>query len=138
MKELYVWKLSEAIGRGAVDFHPDLPKIDKAELVGADFVILQAKIIEEWESEYGTSSFCLLRVRLENAEEKTTLMGGKAIVRQVSKLLRDRKLPVRVCLNKREGSYGDYYVLEDPVSQEPAPVSGESQLEEPIFPESEG
>ena len=142
-------KLSEVIGRGAVEFFPDLQKIKKEELIGADFVILAGKIIEDWDSEYGNSSFSLLKVRLGDGMEVTTLVGGKAVVKQVSKLLRERRLPVYVCLNKREGTYGDYFVLEDPVSADlPSMASSEvpvsqkqpevAQPEEPIFPESEG
>lgn len=129
-------KVSEALGRGSVDFNNELQRIDKEELIAANFVILQAKIVEDWESEFGTNSFCLLKIRLENGEEKKTLMGGKAIVRQVTKLIRNRKLPVACCLNRKPGSLGDYYVLEDPIgSSLPAETSAP---EEPIFAEAQG
>lgn len=106
--------IKQALG-GNIRFHEDLPKMNKEELLGANMVICDARVIDDWDGQWGTSQFALLLVELEDGRRVTTLMGGKAVVRQVGKLLKRNKLPGRVAcfLNQVEGESGHlYYVLD--------------------------
>jgi len=106
-----------------IRFYPDLPRKDKEELIGAKFVLQDGKVIDDWDSQFGTTKFALLKLELEDGQQFTTLCGGKAVVRQIEKLLKFRKLPGRIwCfLNKIASSQGEYYLLdwpEEPVEKE--------------------
>jgi len=97
-----------------IKFHPEKPRMVKEELLGVKVVLLDGKIVDDWDGNWGTSEFALLLVELEGGEQKTSLCGGKAVVNQVRKLLRWGKLPGRIhCfLNVRTSPNGEYYLLD--------------------------
>jgi len=96
-------------------FHEDLPKKDKEELVFTPIVIIDARVIDDWNGDFGISQFCLLALEL-NGDKFTTLCGGKAVVRQVRRLLNTNKLPGRIscCLTKVTSpkSNQEYWLLD--------------------------
>lgn len=124
--------LKQALGTG-IKFHPELRRVKKEELMCVPIVLQDAKIIDDWDGTWGTSEFALLRVEIEDTKESvTTLCGGKAVVRQVNRLQKQRRLPgrLRCFLNKVEGPNGLYYVLdsdeekaEDTVKKSPVEVT---------------
>ncbi len=105
--------IRDVLGSG-VKFHEDLPRVDKESLVGIKFKLLDGKVIDDWDGQWGTSQFALLKVELEDGKLATTLCGGKAVVRQVSRLLKRGYLPGRIwcILNLLPGEKGDYYLLD--------------------------
>lgn len=111
---------------GGIKFHSELPRMKKEELVGVTVTLWDARVIDDWDSQYGTTKFALLAMELEGGERITSLCGGKAVVRQVEKLQRLHKLPgrIRCFLNVVEGPNGDYYLLDSEAkNQEPAVVA---------------
>jgi hypothetical protein len=82
----------EVLG-GGVKFYPELSRVDKEALIGVNFKLRDARVIEDWDGEFGTSSFALLLVEDEEGRRSTTSCGGKAVLRQVEKLLKFGKLP---------------------------------------------
>ncbi len=110
--------IREALG-GGIKFHEDLPRMNKEELIAAEFVLWDARVVDDWDGSFGVTQFCLVALELEDGKKITSLMGGKAIVRQVGKLLRLGKLPgrIRCVLNKvpsKDGSGREYYLLDEP------------------------
>jgi hypothetical protein len=97
---------------GKIKFYPEFPRIEWSSLVGQTFIIKQAKIVEDWNSSFGTSDFPLFRVLLEDGRECTTLGSGVAILNQARKLLNMRLLPVKCKLTMQPGGSGEYYLLE--------------------------
>jgi len=104
--------IKDALGDGKIDFHSDMPKTEFKELVGAQFLIKQVRIVKDWDSIFGASDFALLFIELGDGSSHTTLAGGRAVMRQCRKLLDGRLLPVRVKLTMREGAQGQYYIFE--------------------------
>lgn len=104
--------IRERIGTGKIDFHNELPKIKFVELLASKFVIRQIKIVEDWDSTFGTSEFALMMIGTSDGKKATTLAGGRAIVRQAKKLLVAHGLPVSVTLNQVQGQQGAYYIFE--------------------------
>ena len=104
--------IKDALGDGKIDFHGDLPKTEFKELVGAQFLIKQIKIVKDWDSVFGASDFALLLIEFIDGRPRTTLAGGRAVMRQCRKLIDGRLLPVRVKLTMREGAQGQYYIFE--------------------------
>lgn len=97
-----------------VQFHEELDRVKKEELVCKKFKLLDGKVIDDWDGEFGTSQFALMKVELEDGRQVTTLCGGKAVVRQISRLLKRNYLPGRIwcILNVMPGERGDYYLLD--------------------------
>jgi len=107
--------IKDRLGDGKINFYPGLPRIeDFAALLASKFTILDAKVVEDWDGKFGTSTFVLLKLKLEDGSEKTTCTSGRAVVRQIKKLLKMNALPVSATLNMvtAEGTGLAYYVLE--------------------------
>lgn len=104
--------IKDALGDGKIDFHPELPKVKFADLVGVKFVMKQARIIDDWDGIFGTSTFALILIENPDGSMSTSIAGGKAILRQIRKLLKNKMLPVKVTLNKIPTGSGEYYLFE--------------------------
>lgn len=123
--------IKDALG-GKIKFHEELDRIDKDKLVAGKFILRDATIVSDWDSQYGTSSFALLMVQLEDGKNYTTLAGGVAIVRQVQKLLKRGKLPGRIdcTLNLQESDNGrKYYVLDWPEDWTPIVIKESAKVD---------
>lgn len=107
--------VKEVLGSG-VKFYPDLPREDFEALVGSKFQLLDGKVIDDWDAEWGTSQFALMKLELSDKKQVTTICGGKAVVRQISRLVKRGYLPGRIwcLLNKLPSGTGkgDYYLLD--------------------------
>jgi hypothetical protein len=110
--------LKSAIGDGKINFYPDLERIDKAQLLACNFVIMDAKLVSDWDSEYGTTSFFLVKVKPVSKDfdkEMTTILGGLQINKVLRKCVDGRKFPVSASLNIKKAEKGnEYWVLDDP------------------------
>lgn len=115
---------------GGIKFHTDLEKVEKEEIIGVPIIIFDARVIDDWDSDFGTTKFALVAFEWKDYEGKksTTLLGGKAVVRQVEKLLKLRKLPgrIRCFLSQAEGPNGLYWLLDS----ETPPAEEEKEKEE--------
>ncbi|MDD5702926.1 MAG: hypothetical protein PHU23_12855 [Dehalococcoidales bacterium] len=111
--------VKSVLGSDKMDFYPDLERVDKANLTCHNFILQDAKLVSDWDSAFGTSSFYLVKVKLivsdtENLE-CTTILSGQAVMKQIRKLLEARKLPVAGTLGIRKSENGrEYFVLDDP------------------------
>lgn len=113
--------IKNILGSG-VKFYPDLPRVeDLMSLVGVKFQLLDAKIIDDWEGQFGTSRFALMKIDREG-QLYTSICGGRAVVRQITQLLKHSYLPgkiwCRLNLLPAESGKGDYYLLDWPDEQE--------------------
>lgn len=110
--------LSKALGKDKLDFFPALERCPQEVLKGVAFRIDAAKIVDDWDGQFGSSSFVLAKITLydstEKANEFTTLLGGKVVVKQVRKLIAQRSLPIVCTLATVQGQAGEYYQLQDP------------------------
>ena len=111
--------IKDVLGSGKVDFYPDLERVDKVQLFGNNFLIQDARYISDWDGEFGTTSFFLVKVKLlspdQEGREVTTIMGGMALIKQLRKLVDMRKLPVAASLTiAKSGRGNEYYVLDNP------------------------
>jgi NAD(P)H-flavin reductase len=113
--------IGQATGRDKDDFFPELERFEHEALVGVTFRINAARIVSGWEGEYGVSDFVLAKIQLEDGKEGTTILGGKAIIKDMRKVMQSHKLPIIVMLNTKiaESSGNTYFVLDDP------PVTGD-------------
>jgi hypothetical protein len=112
--------IDQVLGREKVEFFPELEKYDSEALVGETFKLVAAKLIDGWDSVYGSSSFVLAKIQLIDGKEVTTLLGGKVVVKQVRKLLQQRSFPVVAMLNSQtsEATGNTYYFLDKPPVQD--------------------
>lgn len=110
--------VKDVLGGDKLEFYPALEKVDKVQLFGNNFVIEDLKLVEDWDGEFGVTSFFLVKIRLaEDGKEYTTIMGGQALLKQLRKLKDGRKLPVAASLSIKKSDRGnEYYVLDNPVA----------------------
>lgn len=104
--------IKEALGDGKIDFHPELPKIKFPELLERPVVLKQVRIIDDWDGQFGASTFALILVEYPDGHLATTIAGGKAVIRQIRKLQQKKMLPVKVVLTKVQSGNGEYYLFE--------------------------
>lgn len=103
----------DAVGAGEIEFYKDLPRVDKNSIIDIQVKVLHAQIVKDWESDYGSSDFCLLHIGYMDSEnEATTLVGGVAIVKTVKKALESKALPLLGTLRLVQGQNFPYYVIE--------------------------
>ena len=115
--------IGSALGRDAKDFFPELERVDAEALVGSTFKIVAIHLVD-WDYESGQSGqFALAKVELPDGKFCTTILGGKAVLKQAKKLRDLRKLPVVAFLNLVSGANGDYRILQDPPDVSFAQVS---------------
>lgn len=80
-------------GRGGKKFAPDLPQISKERLIGVVVKLEDAVIVEDWDSQFGTSDFALVKLQMKDTTEYTCLLGGKAIVKAMRLSIKRREFP---------------------------------------------
>lgn len=84
---------SEALG--VSPFYPELPRIELGEILGEDLVVLDAKVMKDFESEkYGNHDLALLRIQLK-ADEFTTACSGMVLCKKVQVALDRKLLPLK-------------------------------------------
>lgn len=118
-------------------FYPGLEQVKKHEIMGVPLLLLDATIVEDWDGEYGTSDFAILRVKMPDGKEVTVSCGGKAVVRQIRLLKKRTRLPgcVSCFINKVENAHGqEYYVLDDDEKKAEAVGSAKELLEKAGIP----
>jgi hypothetical protein len=98
-----VRKLSDVLPQDK--FYPEAERVDWKELQGKEIHILEAIVIDDFTSDFGSHPLALLR--LENPESDavlTTACSGRAVVNQVKKLMKLRNgFPVAATVTKTDG-----------------------------------
>lgn len=103
-------RVSDVIGDGKVSFYPDLPKVKVEDILGKDVMIMDAKIMRDWEGEWGKSSWCLLWVQdAETGEGSTTKCGGVVLVKRVQELIDQKCFPIIGAIVMETGGEFPYY-----------------------------
>ncbi|MBA7567227.1 hypothetical protein ES708_08936 [subsurface metagenome] len=78
-----------------IEFHPDLPKLPLADVLGEVYEITDALIVEGFDSQFGKSDFALLLLTdLKEGKQYTTLAGGIVVVKKVRYALDHKLLPL--------------------------------------------
>ena len=115
--------IKDVLGNTKVEFYPTLERVNKVAVFGHNFIIQDAKLVSDWDSEFGTSSFYIVKLKLaDDGREVTSIFGGQALLRQIRKLVDGRLLPVAASLSIVKGPSGhEYYVLDNPESK-PEPL----------------
>ena len=107
------------MGSGKIEFYPLLDHLDKVQLLATNFIIEDAKLISDWNNDFGVSSFYLAKIKYSDGgqdKEATTILSGQAIQKQLRKLLDLRKLPVSASLTVvKSGKGNEYYLLDNPI-----------------------
>lgn len=106
-------RASDIIGDGSIDFYKELPTVDLKEILGKDIVLVDARIMKDWESEYGKSDWVLMYGLNNDIEglpsDFTTKCGGKVLVRRVGELIARKALPCIVSVVTQGSEDRTYY-----------------------------
>ena len=111
MNEVKVKRASDIIGDGQINFYPELPTIDIQDIMGKDFMLMDAKILRDWPSEYtarGVSDWCLMQVQVDGTDY-TTRCGGRVLVKRVAELQSRKALPITVEVVMQGNADKPYY-----------------------------
>lgn len=113
----------DVLGADKIEFYPDLERHDKTFFLESNFVIDAVKLVEDWDSEFGTSSFYLVKLTAElDGKSYTCIMSGKAIMKQLRKLNDARRFPVAASLKINKSAAGnEYFFLDNPIKSEEEP-----------------
>ncbi len=109
--------IKDVLGGDKISFYPDLERVDKCQLLACNFIIQDVKRIDDWDSEFGTTSFYLVKLSIpeDGGREVTTILGGQAILKQLKKLSDARRFPVAASLAVvKSGRGNEYYTLDNP------------------------
>lgn len=88
-------RVSDVIGDGSISFYPELPQRSLKDYLGKDVMLMDARILRDWEGDYGRSDWCLLQLQdINTGDNFTTRCGGKVLTKRVSELLARKALPI--------------------------------------------
>lgn len=107
-----VRRVSDIIGDGTINFYPEYTQRDISEVLGKDFMLMDARIMKDWKSDYGngTSDWCLLAMQdLDTGENFTTKCGGVVLTKRITELLARKALPTVGCIFMQGDSDRAYY-----------------------------
>lgn len=117
-----VKSIKQVLGGGKINFYPDLEKVDKSQLLNCNFIIQDAKLISDWDGDFGLTSFFIVKVKPVEKDwnkEVTCVMSGVAIIKQLRKLVDSHVLPVGASLGVVKSERGnEYFILDDPRPEE--------------------
>ena len=95
---------------GGGEFYPALPRIDFKELIDRQVLVIDAQIIEDFTSKFGTHDALLLLVQmLEDGVQYTTITSGVVVIKRVMKALKEGLLPLYGTITKGNTYKGNTY-----------------------------
>jgi len=95
---------SDLLGGG--EFYPDLPRTDFRGLIDRQVLVIDAQLIEDFTSKFGTHDALLLLVQmLDDGRQFTTITSGEVVIKRVMKALKEGLLPLYGTITKGK----DYY-----------------------------
>ena len=89
---------------GGGEFYPDLPRIEFKDLLGRQVLVIDAQIIEDFTTKFGTHDALLLLVELEDVKY-TTITSGEVVIKRVMKALKEGLLPLMGTIIYHEDRY---------------------------------
>jgi len=92
---------------GSDDFYSDAPQLDIASVLGKQFVIKAAKIVEDFDGKFGTHDFAVLCLADIETHEivGTVITSGQVVLKKIRKALADGVLPLVGTLVKDQRYY---------------------------------
>lgn len=111
-KETKEKRVSDVIGDGKIDFYPDMPRTDLEDVLGRDIMIMDARIMKDWKSDYGNglSDWCLIQYQdRESGENYTTKCGGVVLVKRMAELISRKAFPIVGSIVTQGDSERPYY-----------------------------
>lgn len=105
-----VKRVSDVIGDGKISFYPNLPQLPLKDWLGKDVMIMDAKILEDWQGDFGRSDWCLLQLQdMATGKDFTTKCGGRVLVKRIRELQSRRALPIVGAIVTQGDSDRPYY-----------------------------
>ena len=111
-KEAKEKRVSDIIGDGKIDFYPDMKRVDLDDIIGRDIMIMDARIMKDWKSDYGNgvSDWCLIQYQdRESGEDCTTKCGGVVLVKRIAELISRKAFPIVGSIVTQGDSERPYY-----------------------------
>ncbi|GAI35410.1 unnamed protein product [marine sediment metagenome] len=106
-------RVSDIIGDGKIEFHPEYERIDLADIMGKDVMFMGATILKDWPSDYaasGKASWCIMWIQdMDTGVNYTTKCGGLVLVKRISELIAKRAFPVIGSIVSQGGTERPYY-----------------------------
>ncbi|MBA7571365.1 hypothetical protein ES708_13127 [subsurface metagenome] len=105
-------RVSDVIGDGKISFYPEYPQRDLEDLLGKDFMFMDARIMRDWKSDYGTgtSDWCLIQAQeVATGENFTTKCGGVVLVKRMAELIARKAFPIVGSIVMQGDSERSYY-----------------------------
>ncbi len=98
---------SDALGTG--EFYPDLPQFPFTDLLGKPFIMVDARILPNLQTDYGSHDAALMLFReiddTEKSSDFTTISSGQVVVVRVKEALSRKLLPLICTPVKAEAGY---------------------------------
>ena len=103
-------RVSSIIGDGSINFYPEMPQKPLKDYLGKDVMVMDARVLRDWEGDFGRSDWCLLQLQdMESGENFTTKCGGKVLTKRVSELITRKALPIVGAIVTQGNSERPYY-----------------------------
>jgi len=110
VEQAKVKRVTDIIGDGSINFYPELPQRPLKDYLGKDVFIMDARILRDWEGDFGRSDWCLLQLQeINSGENFTTKCGGKVLTKRVAELLSRKALPIVGAIVTQGDSEKPYY-----------------------------
>ena len=94
-KKRHYKSFSDAFGDGA--FYPDLPKIPFTDLLNIQVVVVEAKILKDFTTQFGKHDCALMLcfpLDKGDSEKFTTICSGQVVVERIDQAIKRRLLPM--------------------------------------------
>lgn len=95
---------SNVVGSSS-SFYPDLPRIPLGELLETEVEVLDAVVIDDFETDFGIHDLALMKVKVKDTVG-TTACSGQVVIKKVKKALEMEALPLYATFVK-PGRYYD-------------------------------
>lgn len=88
------------------EFYPDMPKAPLSDILGKILRVHDAQIIEDYEGNFGPSTFALMLCEdIVSGDMFTTLCGGLVVVKKLRRALADELLPLKGIITRHDRYY---------------------------------
>lgn len=85
-----------------IDFFPELEKVDMKDLIGQEITVLDAKLIRDFDGQFGKHDFMIIKLSHLGAEV-TTATSGMVLIKRIMSAKENRRLPLVGVIEKPAG-----------------------------------
>ncbi len=98
---------------GDGEFYPDLPKVPFNDCLDKTYVLVEAKILKDFHTEFGVHDCALMLMQNpdDEAERFTTINSGQVVLERIRTALAKRALPLLCTPVKNTEGKNEYYNL---------------------------